>query len=213
MIDPHNRLIAEAANNILAPLGFRRKGRSRTWLRDHGWWVTVVEFQPSAWAKGSGLNVSAHWLWIDQAHLSFDYFECWETFVEYASDAQFRPVAAHLAQSAAQEANRLRQIFTSIEAAAAVLAAKERELPPRGQGSWPAYDAGMAMGLSGQTGEATALFKSVRDDRVRPAVARMEKVLPDPVAFRKEADNLIAAHRSVLRLAPFDVEKRPRAAD
>ncbi|TIM31588.1 MAG: hypothetical protein E5Y63_06095 [Mesorhizobium sp.] len=164
--------------------------------------MTVVEFQPSAWAKGSGLNVSAHWLWIDQAHLSFDFFECSETFIEYASDAQFEPVATRLAQSAAQEATRLQRIFTSIETVATVLAAEQRELPYKAQGSWSAYNAGMAMALSGQTDEAAALFESVRDERVRPAVARVEKLLSDPVEFRREADNLIAVHRNVLALAP-----------
>lgn len=199
MIDPHNKLISEAASEVLAPLGFRRMGRSRTWLLDHGWWLVVAEFQPSAWAKGSGLNVSAHWLWIDQAHLSFDFFEYSQAFIEYASDAQFRTVATRMAQSAAQEASRLHRIFSSIEATASVLAAKERELL---QGSWSAYSAGMAMALSGQTDLAAALFKSVRDDRVRPAVARVEKFLSDPVEFRREADNLIAAHRNALGLAP-----------
>jgi hypothetical protein len=200
MPTPHSKLIASAATKALVPLGFRQKARSRIWLRDHGWWVTVVEFQPSAWAEGSGLNVSAHWLWIEQANLSFDYFECSEPFIEYSSDAQFEPIATRLAQSAAQEANRLHQTFSSIEAATAVLAATEHALPQEGQGSWPAYNAGMAMALSGQTDEAAALFKSVRDERVRPAVARVEKFLSDPVAFRRETDNLIAAHRRVIGL-------------
>jgi hypothetical protein len=53
----HDRIIADAAKAALGPLGFKRKGRSRTWLADHGWWLTVVEFQPSAWSKGSYLNV------------------------------------------------------------------------------------------------------------------------------------------------------------
>lgn len=33
---------------VLAPLGVRRRSRSRTWLDDHGWWLGIVEFQPSA---------------------------------------------------------------------------------------------------------------------------------------------------------------------
>lgn len=37
MIASHNKLIFEAATTILAPLGFRRKGKSRIWLWDHGW--------------------------------------------------------------------------------------------------------------------------------------------------------------------------------
>lgn len=62
MPGPHDKIIAEAAKAALRSLGFQRKGRSRTWLADHGWWLTIVEFQPSAWSKGSYLNVAAHWL-------------------------------------------------------------------------------------------------------------------------------------------------------
>ncbi|MBO0772648.1 MAG: hypothetical protein J2P35_14415 [Actinobacteria bacterium] len=42
-------IIAEVAGQVLAPLGVRRRGRSRTWLDDHGWWLGIVEFQPSSW--------------------------------------------------------------------------------------------------------------------------------------------------------------------
>lgn len=198
----HNKLIADVANKILGPLGFRRKGRSRIWLLDHGWWLTVAEFQPSSWAKGSGLNVAAHWLWIEQDHLSFDYLECSETFVEYGSDAQFEREVTRMVQSAAREASRLHQIFTTIEAAATELAAAERELPHEAQGSWAAYHAGMAMALSGRTDDAAVLLNSVRDERVRRALARVEEFLSDPVTLRRTVDKLISEHRSVLGLVP-----------
>ena len=55
----HNRIIARAAKRRLEPLGCLQKGRSRTWIDDHGWWIGVVEFQPSGWSKGSYLNVGA----------------------------------------------------------------------------------------------------------------------------------------------------------
>jgi hypothetical protein len=50
--DEHGRIIATAAKETLGPLGFYRKGRSRVWLCDHGFWLGVVEFQPSGFAKG-----------------------------------------------------------------------------------------------------------------------------------------------------------------
>lgn len=56
----------------MRPIGCVQKGRSRTWLDDHGWWVGVVEFQPHAWARGSFLNVGAAWLWYEQDFWSFD---------------------------------------------------------------------------------------------------------------------------------------------
>jgi hypothetical protein len=58
-----NTVIAEVAKQVLAPLGVKRKGRSRTWLDDHGWWLGIVEFQPSSWGAGSYLNVGPEFLW------------------------------------------------------------------------------------------------------------------------------------------------------
>jgi len=71
-IPDHNRLLTSAARAELVPLGCVQKGRSRTWLDDHEWWVGVVEFQPSAWSKGSYLNVGVCWLWYEKDYYSFD---------------------------------------------------------------------------------------------------------------------------------------------
>jgi hypothetical protein len=49
----HNKEIALAAKRVLAPLGCVRKGRSRIWLDDHGWWIGVIEFQPGRWSKAA----------------------------------------------------------------------------------------------------------------------------------------------------------------
>jgi hypothetical protein len=65
-------LLSEAARRHLRRLGVVQKGRSRTWLDDNGWFVTVVEFQPSGFGKGSYLNVGAHFLWSWNDFLSFD---------------------------------------------------------------------------------------------------------------------------------------------
>jgi hypothetical protein len=202
MPNPHDRLLAAAAKEILGPLGFRRNGRSRIWIADQGWWLKVVEFQPSGWARGSYLNVAAHWLWTEQDHLSFDYGGRTEPFSEYVSDAQFEVEAVRLAQAAALQADRIGQTVHSIEAAATVLRAEESNLPERARGSWSAYHAGMAAGLSGSTADAATLFQSVRDERVRPAVARVNKLLANPFEFRQEAEMLMAAHRNALGLAP-----------
>ncbi|MCR4265800.1 hypothetical protein [Nitratireductor sp. ZSWI3] len=212
-MNSHNKLIGEIASKILTPLGFRRKGRSRTWLWDHGWWVTVVAFQPSAWARGAGLDVAAHWLWTDQPNLSFDHFQHSETFVEYVSDAQFLPEATRLVRTAADEAFRLQQTFPTIEAAATVLSDAERKLPQHARGGWGAYDAAMAMGLSGHTSGAALLFQSVRDERVLPSVSRVEKLLSDPARFRQAATELICMHRNVIGLTPEPTNLPDEQAD
>lgn len=58
-----DKLIAKAAREILKPLGLFQVGSSRTWIDDNGWFLTVVEFQPSSWSKGAYLNVAVSFLW------------------------------------------------------------------------------------------------------------------------------------------------------
>lgn len=108
----------------LSPLGCMQKGRSRTWLDDRSWWIGVVEFQPSAWARGSYLNVGACWLWYEKEYLSFDDGHRVESFQSFASDEQFASVAEKLAQRASQEVMTLRQRFPSFAHVQAWLAAK-----------------------------------------------------------------------------------------
>jgi len=71
MAADHNRDIAKAARAALGSIGCVRRGRSRTWLDDRGWWVGVIEFQPSSWSKGSYLNVGASFLWAAEDSSGF----------------------------------------------------------------------------------------------------------------------------------------------
>jgi hypothetical protein len=99
----HNKVLGAAARDALGPLGLTQKGRSRTWLDDHGWYVVVVEFQPSAWSKGSYLNVAAMWLWKPKDDLSFDYGGRGGSRVsefERADRGEWREIAANLAAMA-----------------------------------------------------------------------------------------------------------------
>ena len=86
----HNKIIQNAARTVLAPRGFIQKGTSRTWISDNSWFFTVVEFQPSAYAKGSYLNVGIHFLWAGHDYISFDIGGRKNGFVEFDGDeAQF----------------------------------------------------------------------------------------------------------------------------
>src|SRR5438132_1366297 len=70
--DDHNKIIAAAARESLTPLGMVRKGRSRIWLADRGWWLGIVEFQCSSWSRGTYLNVSLMWLWQPIDHFAIE---------------------------------------------------------------------------------------------------------------------------------------------
>jgi hypothetical protein len=97
----HGNLLFAAAKTHLAPLGMKRKGKSRVWFKDNGWWLSLVEFQPSAWSKGSYLNIACMWLWHAKDYYSFD--ECARIggFVEYEDPESFARAANSLAEEAA----------------------------------------------------------------------------------------------------------------
>lgn len=98
----HNRLITAIAKRALIPLGFKQRGRSRVWWADRGFWLNVIEFQPSGLSRGSYLNISPHWLWGLTDGLSFDRpVARVRTFIELEEAQTFDTLAWNQAQSAA----------------------------------------------------------------------------------------------------------------
>lgn len=196
----HDKIIATAAKQALHPLGFLRKGRSRTWLADHGWWLIVVEFQPSGWDKGSYLNVGAHWLWSRSGHLSFDFGNRVGSFQAYEADEQFTPAARSLAERAAERSRELEDTFPDVGAAAAILNSELAGLGAGQRGSWPGLHAGIAAGLAGRTDEAFRLFGAITDDRVRPQAEALAGHTGDAADFRQAVSRDIVSQREALRL-------------
>src|SRR5215469_1402855 len=99
----HTQLLTLAAKRVLRPFGLIQKGRSHTWLADQGWWLAVIEFQPSGWSRGSYLNVGCMWLWNVKGHLSFDMGYRVNEFHPFESEQQFGPVAQRLVEQARDE--------------------------------------------------------------------------------------------------------------
>jgi hypothetical protein len=207
-------MIADAAQATLRPLGFQRKGRSRLWFADHGWWLTVVEFQPSAWSRGSYLNVAAQWLWGETGTFSFDFGGRVAGFVEYQSDEQFGPPVIRLAESAADEAQRLGQMFGSLDETANVLLNEARARPRQGPGhpGWMAYHAGVAAGLVGREQDAAEMFGRIVKDpalsgsMLHSAAERAANLAAKPFSLRKEVVLLIEYERNALRLPPLEAQ-------
>src|ERR1700684_2144885 len=105
----HGKLIAAPAKPALLPLGCRRIGQSRCWISDQRFWYILIEFQPSAWSKGSYTNVTPIWLFLqpwggEAAHRLGDY-------IRFESVEQFGPLAVTMANLAAAEVVGLRAKF------------------------------------------------------------------------------------------------------
>jgi len=155
----HSKLIAAAARNVLGPIGLFQKGRSRTWLDDHGWWICVVEFQPSSWSRGSYLNVGCTWLWHVNDCLSFDEGGRVEPFSRFRDESQCELVANSLAEQAANEIIRYRKLFPNVHQVCA------HYLQRWPDGFWPSFHAAVACALAGEADQARRLFKQVTDSK------------------------------------------------
>lgn len=210
---PHNRLVAQVARDVLRPIGMTQKGRSRVWLDDRRWWVGVVEFQPSSWARGTYLNVGVMWLWrdTDEHQVTFDLGHRIDDagFAEYESDDQFTAAAERMARRAVDEIKQLRSRVESLDDAAEILrrdAAIER--------GWAMWDAAIALGLAGRRTDAAEMFRQVvhdDDDREwwvavkRRAVDLSVLVTEDPEQFQAEVTRWIARSREALHLSALSV--------
>jgi hypothetical protein len=194
-------------------MGLSQLGRSRTWLDDQGWWLGLVEFQPSTWSRGSYLNVGVRWLWNVNDSLSFNFGYRVEgtRFVEYQNDEQFAPEARKFAMAAAERAAEYRRAFSTITAAASAL---KSTVPRDLNGS---LDAGVALGLVGEAKAAQAIFERyvqffesgqeaewrTDDDEVAYERARtLRDLAPTTNSFRDLIRGDVQAARALLKLDP-----------
>lgn len=180
----HNTLIRRIAQERLGSLGMRQKGRSRTWLDDHGWWLIVVEFQPSAGSKGTYCNVGFDHLWFERDHLVFSEPE--RVSAPSGQFVHFNPRFPHLFE--AEFASLVDTVQHVIEERRHSHGLGEREalerLAHRYGDIYADYDAGAAAALLGWRQEAVAAFDRVRSVEVHaPWVAGVKDQAADVVTL------------------------------
>ena len=212
---PHSKVITAAAREALRPLGVLQKGRSRTWLGDGGWWLVVVEFQPSSYGRGTYLNVGVDWLWNPKSYPSFDYggrvhFDLEGAqnaqYIEYESDEQFAPLAARLASIAAEEVRRYRDTFATINSTATAL--------ENGGRAW--FNTAIALGLTGDSTGARTMFsrhisqfeegdvqwRTPASTRRSERAIALREMVQDNDVFCDAIRNDVRTARSMLKLDP-----------
>jgi len=199
MSGPHSKIIAAAAKAELAPLGFKRRGQSRLWLKDHGFWLNVAEFKPSQWSIAVDLGNAAHWLWGGCGFMSLNYYDPGGPYTEYRDEDQFGAAVADIASTAASRAKEIDAKFASFEAIADYVIAKangsERMRP-----SWFGYYAGVACGILGDLDQAASFLRGITDERVIPRGERFLPAIGSPIAFREKANEIVNQQRAALKL-------------
>ncbi|MEM8982933.1 MAG: hypothetical protein AAGC71_07905 [Pseudomonadota bacterium] len=209
MVRNDNKILNGLACAGLKPLGLQRRGSSRIWLDDHGWWLVVVEFQADPETAGSYLNVGASWLLHDTSHLGFDVGYRVDTpFIEYEHDTQFRQDAEALVARAAVEVEQMRRRVGSLQLASQHY---RRNAP---ESLWARYYAGVIFGLNGTRDEANAALTFVAGaspgtEWQRQLAAKAQVllgVLGEPEQFRAIVTATVDAARSSVGLHRWDGE-------
>ncbi|MHA6762240.1 hypothetical protein [Streptacidiphilus sp. PAMC 29251] len=204
---PASHLVTTAAREALRPLGLQQRGRSRTWIDDHGWWLGIVEFQPGR-NEGSYLNVGVMWLWQDRDHLAFDFGGREPGFERFVNPTQFALGAQNLARRAADLALENRARFSDLPSTTDFLTSQK----PRPGYFWDSYHAGIAAGLTGDpTTARRRLDQALAEDAFAPWMVQAQEsarhlhaLAKDPEAFRDWATNATTSCRQQLKLQTWE---------
>lgn len=202
MAGPHNKIIAAAAKAELAPLGFKRQGQSRLWIKDHGFWLNVVGFTPSRWSVTVDLDNAAHWIWGGCGFMSLNYSMRGRPSAEFRDEDQFAAAVAEIARSAAAQAQKIDDKFESFDDIAQYVIADANQ-SERMRPSWFGYYAGVASGILGDLQEAERFLRGITDDRVIPHAERFLAATDNPHTFRGMANDIIIEQRVALKLPPL----------
>lgn len=161
MSNNHNNIINTAARAALKPAGALRKGQSRLWMDDHGWAITIIEFQPAS-SAGSYLNIGIHFLWHPQQHFTFHagYRQKDIGFIQYRNDEQFIPKAQAMAEEAKTRMLEIRQKMTNLTSASQYAEPYLQQDPIT---LWDYLNQGMLRLLQGNKEQSLAFFQQVID--------------------------------------------------
>jgi hypothetical protein len=226
-----NTLITQAARQHLEPIGVRRKGRSRSWFEDRGWWLIHVCFDRGS-GVGTYLEVSAMWLWREGDDWSFDdgdrvYWRDdgtfatevpfgergWTTWLGFIREHLFAKDVEMLAGIARQRVIQLREQFPDPCSALTSLAGRRTRLGE--DPGWHEYNTGAAAALCGDLTVARDAFARVVARPIAPGwttdraqLAADLGRLDDAGELRDRVMQLILARRQRLGLPALDQPDR-----
>ncbi|MGB8368697.1 MAG: hypothetical protein ACLPYZ_04045 [Limisphaerales bacterium] len=204
----HNKLIAEVAKQTLLPAGLRRKGKSRVYYDDNGWWCTIVEFQPSGFSKGSYLNVGICWLLYEKDYWSFNVGTQEgndRRFVSAKNENEFSNAVFEKAMRAKEIAENNRERFFSVSKAHEYYQSIKRE-------GWDFYYSAVIAGLNREFTVAVENFNSwlaypettewqkEANSRARELMYLLER----PREFVEAVTKIVSRTRALLRLENKD---------
>lgn len=181
-----SKIMNRVAKEVLKPIGVSQKGQSKTWYDDNGWWITVVEFQPSGWSKSTYLNIGVNWQWYPEKQISLDFGYREAGYIHYESDEQFEPQARMFAETAKSKILEIRELLSTPHATKQYIEYTQRQ---KKSVLWGEFHQGMACAIAGDTDEAITLFHQVINDPYDTAWARKLKGFTRNIVSRISAND------------------------
>ncbi len=148
----HDKIINMAAKKVLNSHGLFRKGTSRTWLDDNGYFMIFVVFDASNWSQGSYLGVGIDFLWEKWEGLNdtfaYDYGSRGNEFCKYTgNDIAFQTKMEKFAEQGLQKVMEYRS-FREMDYAQKCLWQSLSDTPEK-QRFWEIYHFAMLCFLMG----------------------------------------------------------------
>jgi hypothetical protein len=85
----YNKIIKTIATKLLKPYGIKKKGQSRLFIDDNGWFLIIIEFKPHKYKRGTFLNIGINFNWYFNDYFSFDIGNREKDFIEYNNTEKF----------------------------------------------------------------------------------------------------------------------------
>lgn len=197
----HNKLIAQVAKQTLLPAGLKRKGQSRLYYDDNGWWCTIIEFQPSGFSKGSYLNVGVSWLLYERDGFGFDVGYREGGFSSAENESEFTNAIFKMVMKAKQIVENNRERFLTISKVHEYYQSIKRE-------GWAFYYAAVIAGMNHQFAAAEKDFNSLLAypekyewEKILNSHSReLMRLLERPKEFMEAVTGIVLRTRALLRL-------------
>jgi hypothetical protein len=206
----HSKIINNVARQIFKSYGFERRGQSRVWLDDQGWYTTKVEFQPFMGRQGTCINVGVSFHWYVKDSMSFDMGYRESEFVDFVSIEQFTPEVEKLSRFALDKMLDYRNSFCNIKTAKQIILNHEFT----SESLWGNYHKGIICGLTGDIQGLNLHFDELLlvshdvpwADNLKLKTRQLKEIAPDLLLFRQEIKNIMKQARELKKLKVADVE-------
>jgi hypothetical protein len=203
----HNKLLKKIAKNRLRPYGVFQKGNSRTFLLDNGWYIIIIEFQPSSWDKGSYLNIGVDLNVYPRSYLAFSYGYREDGFKGAENDDQFKEIVDAYCNHVIEKVQKLKEKFKDVSTAIDSI----KQLYP--DDAWQEFDLGILYGLDGQMQKADSSLRKLTDQKCnfdyeleRQELANiMLELVTDNQKFTDKTQALITQSRRLKKLPALDI--------